>query len=187
MESCIIVGSTNRLKVAVVKKVCAALGIEAEIIPVKTPQGYYATPVGFFNIADYAHHKAYAANLEFKKPHALSVGIQYGIVLKSGGRWFAVDAVVVMDGGESLLESWWSELVPVPERIVEIVKRRGVTTTTVGMVVADLYQCSPDDPYPYLGGGSRSREELLSEALKTVFARLIDRKFIDAGTPMLGA
>ena len=130
------------------------------------PTGTEVTLTGAFNGIKFAMTKIPDADFW--------VGIENEIVpfiYDENEHWFDVGCVIVhrKDGKEGISISTGVEF---PAEMVKLAKEIGFNTTTVGSIIAQLYNCNPKDPQFFLTGGLVSRIEMLKMAVLTALGEL---------------
>lgn len=163
----IAVGSTSVHKVNAVKRACAALGIEAEVVGVSATSRVNEQPCGWDETVVGAFNRAHGA-VEHVLSDAWCIGIESGVML-SGGHAVDLAAIYVRrpDG-----KGWCGSTSGTPFSFddFEEARRRGFKTTTVGLVMSERTGCDKTDGTAYLTGGRITREDTLVDGLKPLLA-----------------
>ena len=173
----ITVGSMSTHKINAVKRACAALGIDAEVIGVGAPSLVNEQPSGWEETEMGARNRMLGA---WRKAAAdeWCLGIESGVI-GSGGRVVDVAALCLRspDGRE-----WGGATPGTPFSFDDycVARRRGFKTTTVGLVMSERTGCDKTDGTAFLTGGRVTREDTLVDGLTPLFAVAM-REMLDRG------
>jgi non-canonical (house-cleaning) NTP pyrophosphatase len=172
----ITVGSLSTLKLAAVINACNALGLVANVGPVKTYSGQNEQPLDFNQT--FRGALARARQAQEADPNSLAIGIENGIFClhsisrsEEGIRFLDIAVIVAItpDGQQIIGTSTGLEF---PLEYVMIASQRGFNTTTVGDVIAEKLGGRPDDPHSTLTKGQISRQGILESALVQVLKQI---------------
>lgn len=174
----VIIGSTSRIKEAAVRRALRELGIEAEVRGLATSSGMKAQPFGIHEAMTGARNRADAHRNEDAPDTTWFVGIENAIVFfapRDGA--FDVAAICVAIGGRGPVRRGFSPTVEMPISCVEEAGHRGLSTTTVGEVIAERLESDPQDPHATLTGSAQSREDSLVAGLLPIFGLALSEAF----------
>jgi non-canonical (house-cleaning) NTP pyrophosphatase len=158
----IAVGTLSNHKLQAVADACAAMGIHADIVGVKTVSVVNDQPVGFRETLVGATSRAVQA--EIMRGGDLYIGIESGIINSSGGAIEAISidiAVIVIRRNGRTVSVSTSTGVMFPEADFDEADIRGFAKTTVGSVIAERTGCDGTDPHAELTGGKFTRRDTL--------------------------
>lgn len=170
----VIVGSLSELKRDAVQDALNFLDIKAEVVTKMTGSGQNAQPYGARDTYEGARIRAYANCEDGADDYVWSVGIESGIMpLGLPEHRFDITFVVVRAGG-GRVEVATSAGILVPPDFIEEAQQRGSSTTTIGDVVHERTGWSPaNDAHAGLTLGRVNRREIIAQAVKATFAKLL--------------
>ena len=166
----IIVASQSPIKLDAVKNALSILNIEAEVIGVKAQSNVAEQPINDETLKGAKNRIYFAQQLDVDAD--LYIAIENGIYVASNGHFIdkAIVLAIAKDGTENIVLSRGVEF---PKVYVEEAIKRGLTTTTVGQVMAEQGVISnPYDPHLSLAG--KSRVDILTDAIVDLFENYVD-------------
>jgi len=171
-EITITLGSTSKHKLTAVKQACEQLGLTASLVGVKAASGQNEQPVGLSETFQGALNRAQGAKAQ--NPKAIAIGIEGGIFITDSEQLpltvdLAVIVVLTPDGRRIITTT---PGIVFPEDYVEIAKKRGFITTTVGSVIAEKLGGDPTDPHSTLTNRAVSRSKTLVDGLVVALTQL---------------
>ena len=163
----IAIGTTSELKVRALKTAMGRLGIEAEVIQLKTDSKVSPQPFGYDEIILGATNRSTQCKDELNPD--ISISVESGLV-KTGGNYFDIACVcaISIDGRKSFA---YSSGYFVPEWMINEIKEE---KTELGLITQKLSGDLDKDPLKYFSGGAIKREELLSQAIVLVLNKLFN-------------
>lgn len=156
----IVLGTTSELKIRATKTALLKLGVDAEVVGLKTDSSVSDQPFGMEEILEGAANRAKKALSEAQAD--LGIGIENGIIkIDELERWAEVPAVVAVssDGTKSFS---LGVTYPLPDWAVEDIKKNN---SELGFIIQKLDPRSEKDPIKYFSADTIKREETLSEAI----------------------
>lgn len=166
----VVLGSTSGHKLEAVKKACQLVGLQAEVVGVKTTSGVNEQPVGFEETFTGAHNRATEARLTDSS--AIAVGVESGIFWLTQGIVLDLAVVVVLIPHEEGTIVTSSSGIGFPEKYVRIAQERGFDSTTVGSVITEYLGGDSTDPHSTLTDGKVKRQATLVEAIGNALRQL---------------
>lgn len=167
----VVVGSTSRHKLDAIRNACAELGIDADVLGVRTISGQHEQPSGLDETIAGALRRANEA--QKAESGSTAIGIESGIIINRFPIEVVIDlAVVVILTPEGKRIITTSAGIEFPSQDASTAFGRGFSTTTVGSVIAERTGCDPTDPHAYLTNGKVSRAKLLTDAVVAALAQL---------------
>lgn len=180
----IYVGSTSEHKLRAVREACAELGIEVEIVGIKTDSRVNEQPEGDIEIRMGALGRATDAWWQNYAPHVnhpdISIGIENGIVQSVFGTKpehdrFVDYAVVVLYNGSEAIEARSAGMMICTSDVMSA-RWRGFDKHTVASVTSERTGCDATDATPHYTGGRMTRAELLKQAVKLALCQWLAAK-----------
>lgn len=161
----IVLGTTSDLKIRAAKEAFKILGINPEIITVKSESGVANQPFGLDQILTGAKNRAKNA-LQLHLAD-LGIGIENGIIkIDQINKWMETLAVAVIDGDGK--ESFaLGSAYPLPDWVVKKIHNEN---SELGHVIQKLDPKLDKDPINYFSDGKIKREDTITQAI--VFAML---------------
>lgn len=175
------VGSTSVHKLKAVRDALAELGIEADVIGVKTSSGVNEQPIKTpenDEILEGATNRARGTHAFQSDKACISIGIENGIEFtKSTTTALVMDlaSVVVIDEN-NVWHFANSAGHPVNYGDVEEARSRGFDKHTVASVTRERTGCDATDATPHYTGGRMNRVELLKQAVKLALCQWLAAK-----------
>jgi non-canonical (house-cleaning) NTP pyrophosphatase len=171
----IVLGSISTQKLDALSIACdrMKMGSSTEIRGMDAPSGQNAQPVGFEETCAGAIARALQARMGHDGN--VAIGIESGIFRHNGNGVIpvtvdlAVVVVITPDGRQIVTTSTGIQL---PEACVEAAKKRGFTTTTVGMIMRERFGGNKADPHTTVTKGAISRKETLINAIMAALKQL---------------
>lgn len=178
----VIVGSTSEHKIEAVKEALLRLGVEAEVVGVKTESGVNEQPVGFKEIYQGALNRA--RELYEKYPDDIRVGTENGIVgwgtcSKNevfDPHFFDLALIVVMLPDGAMYRALSSGIEFSEEYVYD--PELNFAQATVGSIIAKKLGGDKTDPHKTLTHGRVRRKETLIEGVRLAFAQIPDLESI---------
>lgn len=161
------IGTTSELKIRALKNALVKLGIDSEIISLKTKSGVSNQPFGYEETTRGARNRA---EVTFEKENPdIALGVESGLV-EIEGNYFDIACVYIKTKDEESVS--YSAGYFTPRWIIEEIKKRN---TEYGYITQRLSGDVEKDPLKYFSGGKIKREELLSQAIEIGLVKILNK------------
>jgi inosine/xanthosine triphosphatase len=163
------IGTTSELKIRALKEALEKLGIEYDVVPMKTDSGISNQPFGYEEIIKGANTRAKKVLDELNAD--IGVGIENGLV-EIGENYFDVACIfVISKDGET--STAFSSAILMPKWIIEEIKEKN---TEVGEITKRLSGDPEKDGFKYFTNGVITRKEALIPAIVFAFAKILNKE-----------
>ncbi len=167
-------GTESPIKVRALNKALEALGLQSEVLTMKTETEVSDQPFYFEETYKGALNRA--TQVLENTSADVAIGLESGLMyITADERWYDMASVVVKTR-EGVLTSTWSSGYWIPTQLVEQVKSRGVE---LGVIIQELAGGGEKDPLKYLAQDKLKREDVLALAIQTALVQALGYKKLE--------
>lgn len=162
------IGTESSIKVRALEQAVHSLGIDADIVPVKTPTNVSEQPYGYEDAVKGARNRM--EHVLARESVDVAVGLESSLVyVESLGQWFDVAVVVAKTqlghSGYAISTGY-----AVPAYMIKKVQETGVE---LGVIVQELADGGEKDTLKYISGGRLKREDALRVAMQSALIQAL--------------
>mgnify|MGYP000999353550 CR=1 FL=1 len=170
-KSLIVVGSKSKHKLGAVGSALFHFGIPHTLLSCDVETDTPAQPCSWHQVQDGATRRAIGALRNF--PEALvGVGIESGLFFVRQGQVLDIAFLSLVDNnGREFIAT--SQGVMFPANAVAEARSRGFKNVTAGQIIAERFGGDHTDPHTTLTEGRVTREGLLTDGLRALFAQYL--------------
>jgi inosine/xanthosine triphosphatase len=162
------VGTTSALKIRALEDALKKLGIQAEIVSVKTDSGVSDQPFGYTESKTGAMNRARAA---FEQGNFdMALGIESGLIEIEGDYFDIACVYIVTNEDDSSIA--YSAGYFTPKWIIDEIKKKN---TEYGHITQRLSGDEEKDPLKYFSEGKTKREDVLSQAIEIALVKVFNK------------
>lgn len=162
------IGTTSELKIRALKNALTKLGVESEIISLKTESGVPNQPFGYEEATKGAKNRSEAVLVESSSD--IAIGVESGLI-EIEGNYFDIACVYIKTKNDVSVS--YSAGYFTPQWIIDEIKE---TDTEYGHITQRLSHDSDKDPIKYFSEGKIKREELLSQAIELALIKIFNKE-----------